>query len=59
MTMQAMQRSNALVRDAAPPSPVARKPARGWFRDPAVWAWVAVVLLALLPLRSALPLLLG
>jgi len=39
---------------AAPP-PVARQRgrARGWFRDPALWAWVVVVLLALLPLRHA------
>jgi hypothetical protein len=26
----------------------------GWVRDPAVWAWAVVVLLALLPLRAVL-----
>ena len=31
-----------------------RKRARGWFRDPALWVWLAVGLLALLPLGSAL-----
>lgn len=34
-------------------SPVPRRRG-GWFRDPAVWAWIAVLLLALLPLRHAL-----
>lgn len=31
-----------------------RERASGWFRDPALWVWLAVGLLALLPLRSAL-----
>ena len=35
-------------------SPSGRERARGWFRDPALWVWLAVGLLALLPLRSAL-----
>lgn len=38
----------------APPVSVGCKRARGWFRDPALWAWAVVGLLALLPLRSAL-----
>ncbi len=37
-------------RDAAP----CRERARSWARDPAVWAWTFVGLLALLPLGAAL-----
>lgn len=59
MTMQTLHGFDAQVRDAAPRSAADRRRARGWFRDPALWAWVAVALLALLPLRFALPLLLG
>lgn len=59
MTMQATRESNAPVRDAAMRSPAAHGRARGWFRDPAVWAWGVVGLLALLPLRSAPPHFLG
>jgi hypothetical protein len=34
-------------------SPAPRRP-RGWFRDPALWAWIVVLVLALLPLRHLL-----
>ena len=54
--MHATFKSNDPVRDDdALRSPAGRSGARGWFRDPAVWAWGIVGLLALLPLRSALP----
>jgi hypothetical protein len=49
-----VQARDALKGSAAPPVSVGCKRARGWFRDPALWAWVVVGLLALLPLRSAL-----
>jgi hypothetical protein len=35
-------------------SPACRARALAWARDPAVWAWAVVGLLALLPLRAAL-----
>jgi len=49
-----MHEQKALTVPPASPSSACRERARGWFRDPALWAWVAVCLLALLPLRSAI-----
>ena len=47
MTMHAASESSDAARSPG------RRRARGWFRDPAVWAWGIAGLLALLPLRLA------
>ena len=49
-----MHEPNELIASPAASSRECRARARGWFRDPALWAWAGVGLLALLPLSSAL-----
>ena len=45
-----MHEPNELIASPAASSRECRARARGWFRDPALWAWAGVGLLALLPL---------
>jgi hypothetical protein len=49
-----MHQLKDLIPPPASPAPVCRLRTRSWFRDPALWAWAVVGLLALLPLGSVL-----